>query len=229
MSRKAVVLLSGGLDSSTVLYMARADGYRTFCLIFDYGQRHRKEIKSAQVIARKARSAYKVVKFNLPWKGSSLLDRKMAVPRASVGAGGKQKIPSTYVPARNTIFISFGLSCAEAIGATTVFIGANSLDYSGYPDCRPGYYRAFGRLASLATKRGVEGEEISIATPLLRKTKLEILRQALSLGVPLEMTWSCYKGNRRPCGVCDSCLLREKAFSRLKIRDPLFAGKISEA
>ena len=206
MSRsKAVVLLSGGIDSTTTLYYAKSKGYKCFALIFDYGQRHRREIRSAVAVAKRASVAYRVVRIKLPWKGSSLLDRKIKVPV-------KRKfksIPSTYVPARNTIFLSFALSYAEAIGAKAIFIGANAIDFSGYPDCRPAFYRAFRKVVQTGTK----AQKIKILTPLLNMTKAQIIRLGMKFGAPLEITWSCYQGGRKPCGVCDSCRLRQKGFS----------------
>ncbi len=220
--KKAIVLLSGGLDSTTTLYIARSRGYEAACLIFDYGQRHKREVDAAKKIARSSRCSFKTVKIELPWKGSSLLDRAMRLPLDMRNAKG---IPSTYVPARNTIFLSFALSFAEAIGARDIFIGANSIDYSGYPDCRPQYYRAFGAMARLATRCGIEGAKIRIQTPLIRLTKSQIIKWGLKLGVPYEATWSCYKGGVEPCGRCDSCILRAKGFKEAGCKDPLLKGK----
>ena len=220
--KKAIVLLSGGLDSATTLYLARKQGYKCFCLIFDYGQRHKKEIASAKNISRSANCPFRIIKINLPWKGSSLLDRKIKIsllksqePRA------KSQIPSTYVPARNIIFLSFALSYAEAIKAQGIFIGAHTQDYSGYPDCRPEFYRAFKKVISTGTKAGVEKRGIKIQAPLIRKTKSQIVRKASQLGVPFALTWSCYQGGRVPCGECDSCYYRAKGFLETGIRDPL--------
>ena len=215
--KKAVVLLSGGLDSATTLYVARAFGYKTHCLIFDYGQRHRREIRQAKQIARQTHCSATFIKINLPWKGSSLLDKKMSLPR---GRRVFKGIPSTYVPARNTIFLSFALSYAETIGAEAIFIGANAVDFSGYPDCRPGFYRKFNRLAAVATKRGVTRKKLKIRTPLIGLTKSAIIKLGLKLGVPYELTWSCYKGDKKPCGVCDSCLIRKKGFKEAGMKDP---------
>ena len=214
----AIVLLSGGLDSATTLYYAKRKGYKTSCLIFDYGQRHRKEIRIARRIAQVSHSDYKIVKISLPWQGSALLDKKIPLPRNRhiIPKG----IPVTYVPARNTIFLGFAASFAEAIGAKTIFIGANAIDYSGYPDCRPSFYRAYQETLRRGLKAGVEGKPIKILTPLIRKTKAQIIELGLRLKVPYGLTWSCYQGGKRPCGVCDSCLLRQKGFAALRIKDP---------
>lgn len=224
--RKAVVLLSGGLDSSTVLYYAQAKGFRPHCLIFDYGQRHRVELNKAVGLARQAGCPYRVVAIRLPWRGSALLDKNMKLPRRKTI--DPREIPSTYVPARNIIFLSFAASFAEAIGARAIFIGANALDYSGYPDCRPEFFRACqqalnrGLKACLpAGRAGVQKKTIRIYAPLLRKTKAQIIRLGLKLNVPYGRTWSCYRGGRRPCGACDSCVLRAKGFEEAGVTDPL--------
>jgi len=219
-NRKAVVLLSGGIDSSTTLYLAKRQGLKCFCLIFDYGQRHRREIEAAKRIAKTANCRWQVVKIGLPWKGSSLLDMKKGIPKYSRPQALKDsnRIPSTYVPARNTIFLSFALSYAEAIGASAILIGAHIQDYSGYPDCRPEYYRAFKKVMDLGTK---EGKGIEILTPLIGKTKAEIIRLGKKLGVPFGLTWSCYRGGKYPCRVCDSCYYRAKGFKEAGIEDPL--------
>jgi len=216
--KKAVVLLSGGLDSATTLYVARRRGYRPHCLIFDYGQRHRKEINQAVKIARHSRCDYRVIRLRFPWKGSALLDRTIALPRNR--RGGAKKIPATYVPARNIIFLSFAASCAEAMNAQAIFIGANAVDYSGYPDCRPQFYQAFKRVLKTGLKAGVEGKPIKIHVPLIRKTKAQIIRWGLRLKVPYHLTWSCYHGGRRPCGTCDSCLIRQQGFAQAGCGDP---------
>ncbi len=217
---KAIVLLSGGLDSATTLYLARALGFQPFCLIFDYGQRHTREIASAKRIAACAKSPYRIVRIALPWKGSSLLDSKLKI-RAGSARASRGGIPSTYVPGRNIIFLSFALSCAEALGAKAIFIGAHAQDYSGYPDCRPEFYRAFGRVIRTGTKAGVERREIRVVRPLIRKNKSQIVRLGHRLKVPFELTWSCYKGGRFPCGACDSCHFRAKGFKEAGLRDPL--------
>jgi 7-cyano-7-deazaguanine synthase len=219
--KRAVVLLSGGLDSATVLFYAKKKGFKVFCLVFDYGQRHAREINAAKRIARAAGSSLQAIKINLPWKGSSLLDTKLKVPVTQLGGYPvSRRIPSTYVPARNTIFLSFALSYAEAIGSRDIFIGANAVDFSGYPDCRSNYYEVFNKLSRLATKAGLDNKPIKIHTPLINKTKKEIVLLAKKLQVPLGLTWSCYRGGRRPCGVCDSCRLREKGFKQANVQDP---------
>jgi len=205
--KKAVVLLSGGMDSAVTLFIAKRSGYKTSCLTFDYGQRHKKEILFAGKLAKAAKSQRITLKISLPWKKSALLDKNIKVPE-NRNISGKEKIPATYVPARNTIFLSFALSYAEAIGANAVFIGANAVDFSGYPDCRPEYYKVFNKLFKKATK--LKG--IKIVAPLLYKTKEEVVKLGRQLGVDFNLTWSCYKGGRKPCGVCDACRLRKKGF-----------------
>jgi 7-cyano-7-deazaguanine synthase len=232
--KQAVVLLSGGLDSAVTLYLAKKRGFSCHCLIFDYGQRHSREIESAKRIARTAGCRYQVLKIQFPWRGSSLLDRKIAIPRLKNAAIGRYpakgedrqtsrraEIPSTYIPGRNIIFLSFALSFAETIGAEIIFIGANAVDFSGYPDCRPEFYRAFNRVIATGTKAGVKREEIKIKTPLILRTKAQIIRLGAQLGIPFELTWSCYQGGRRPCGECDSCHFRAKGFAAVGIPDPL--------
>ena len=251
MSRNnAVVLLSGGLDSATTLYYAKSKGYNCRCLIFDYGQRHGREIQSAREIARRAGCKWQLIKISLPWKGSSLLDGTMRIPKStnvilrpegpkdlkrsfpftSFRVRMTRHIPHTYVPARNIIFLSFALSCAEAAGARTIFIGANAVDYSGYPDCRPEFFRAFDKVIRTGTKAGTQGcrdtrAQIKVEAPLMRKSKREIVKLAARLGVPLQLTWSCYKGGKRPCGDCDSCILRARGFEGANISDPLYESK----
>jgi len=221
MKKKAIVLLSGGLDSTVTLYWAKSKGHLPFCLIFDYGQRHRKEIFRAVKVAEEIDCPYQVVRFKLPWGGSALTDRGLSIPEGRRLDEMRGEIPATYVPARNTIFLSFALSFAEAIGADSIFIGANARDYSGYPDCRPEYYQAFREVAQLGTKFGLEGKKIEIYTPLIHKSKAEIVKLGVKLKVPFALTWSCYKGGRKPCGRCDSCLLRKKGFQGAGIKDPL--------
>lgn len=213
-NKKAVVLLSGGLDSTTTLYYAKAKGYKCFCLLFDYGQRHKKELKGAVKLAKLNKCEYTTVKIALPWSRSALTDRKVKIPENHKQIGNI--IPVTYVPARNTIFLSFAASYAESIGAKRIFIGANALDYSGYPDCRPNYIKAYEKAVNLGTKSGVSGVRLKIETPLINLTKAEIIRLGLKLKVPYDLTWSCYKGGKTPCGVCDSCIIREKGFKESK-------------
>jgi 7-cyano-7-deazaguanine synthase len=211
------------LDSAVALYLARSQGYRCSCLIFDYGQRHRREVAGAKRIAQKAGCRYQLIKIVLPWKGSSLLGGTLKLPERynTITQKRNNHIPSTYVPARNIIFLSFALSCAEAIGAEAIFIGAHTGDYSGYPDCRPEFYRAFAKVTLVGTKSGVEKKKIKIKTPLIKMKKAEIIRLGLRLAVPLEQTWSCYTGGEIPCGKCDSCYYRAKGFSEAKVSDPL--------
>ncbi len=221
MQKKAVVLLSGGLDSAVTLYIAKKNGYDCRCLIFDYGQRHRKEIEQAKKIAETSGSGYEVFKLSFSWKGSSLVDKKEHLPLGrtakEIKAGG---IPSTYVPGRNTIFLSVASSYAEAMGAGVIFIGAHYEDSSGYPDCRREYLEAFDRVLASGTKAGLEGR-LKLEYPLIKKTKAQIIKTGISLGVPLNLTWSCYAGGARPCGKCDSCVLRAKGFKEAGTGDPL--------
>jgi len=219
--KQAIVLLSGGLDSTTMLFYAKAEGYKVSGLVFDYGQRHRKEIDQAKKILKYARCSYRLVKISLPWKGSALLDKKVHMPKNRNLHAMAREIPLTYVPARNIIFLSFAASFAEAIGAKAIFIGANTLDYSGYPDCRPEFFQSFMKTLKKGSKAGVEGRRIKIETPLISLTKAQIIRLGLKLKVPYYLTWSCYEGKKKPCNRCDSCLLRQKGFDELKIKDPL--------
>ena len=214
---KAVVLLSGGIDSATCLAIARAVGRRVYALSFDYGQRHRAEIRRARALARRLGcEAHRVVRIDLPGRHvSALTTRRIAVPTRGVRRG---TIPATYVPARNTIFLAFALSWAESVGASEIWIGANVIDYSGYPDCRPRYLRAFEKMANLATRAGATGKQsFRILAPLLRMTKTEILQTGLALGLDYSRTLSCYDPSRagRVCGKCDSCRIRAAAFREL--------------
>lgn len=214
MSKSAVVLLSGGIDSSTALFIAKKKGYKCSTLIFDYGQKNKREIESAKKISKKAGCHYTLLKLNLPWKGSSLIDKKARIPKKT----RKKEIPSTYVPARNTILLSFALSFAEAVNARSIFIGAHIEDYSGYPDCRPRYFKAFDRVKNLGTRIG---KKIKITAPLIYKKKAEIIKIGTKLNVPYNLTWTCYKGDERPCGKCESCYYRLKGFKEAGIKDPL--------
>ena len=218
-NKKCVVLLSGGLDSSTTLFYVKKKGFIPVCLIFDYGQRHRKEVKSAIKIANYAKVDYYIIKTSLPWKGSSLLDRRTSIPNNK--EINSKIIPSTYVPARNLIFLSYAVSLAEAIGAEYIFYGANQIDFSGYPDCRKEFIKMLQKAVDVGTKAGVEGKKIKISAPLLNFTKDKIVKLALKLKVPLELTWSCYKGGKKPCGVCDACKLRKIGFEKAKAVDPV--------
>lgn len=223
--KKVVVLLSGGLDSSCLAYLTSRGCYhnknKVFALTFDYGQKHKKEIEHAVKIARKIKATeHKIVKIDLTlWSGSALTDKKIAIPQNRNLTASS--IPVTYVPARNTIFLSFALSYAEAIGASEIYIGVNSIDYSGYVDCRKAFVDTFQKLADLATVKGVYGDRIKIKTPLINLSKKEIVKLGSKLGVDFSLTWSCYKGGKLACGACDSCRLRLKGFKEAGIEDPL--------
>jgi 7-cyano-7-deazaguanine synthase len=227
---KAVILLSGGLDSATALYQAKTDGYECYAISFDYQQRHRRELEYAKAIAHCAGvKEHQIVSFDLrQWGGSALTDNDIDLPEDRTLDEMSQNIPITYVPARNTIFLSFGLSYAEAIDAQRVYVGVNALDYSGYPDCRPDYIQAMQKVFALGTKQGREGTAIEIATPLIDLKKTEIIQLGNQLGVPWEQTWSCYAGADVGCGVCDSCRLRLAAFAELGLQDPLSYAVRSE-
>jgi len=206
----AIALLSGGLDSATAAALAQEAGYRVIGLSFDYGQRHRRELQAATAVAAALGLAeHHTIAVNLAtWGGSALTDSAIAIPSAGVQEG---VIPSTYVPGRNTVFIALGLSLAEARGAERLVLGVNAVDYSGYPDCRPDYLAAFQTLADLASRAGREGHGARLWAPLVQWSKTEIVHQALRLGVPIAATWSCYSGGAEPCGVCDSCRIRDDA------------------
>lgn len=220
--RSAVVLLSGGLDSATALAIARSEGFRTHTLSFDYAQRHRHELQAAARLADALGSAtHRVASVDVSvFAGSALTDSSVAVPKARTTADmGTGPIPDTYVPARNTLFLSYALALAESVGASDIYIGANAVDYSGYPDCRPEYFKAFQHLAELGTRAGVERDGAPrIRVPLLHWTKRQIIEKGLQLGVDFAMTHSCYDPDPvtgRPCGSCDSCILRAEAFTQL--------------
>lgn len=223
----AVVLLSGGLDSSTVLAIARERGFECFALSFDYGQRHRHELAAARAVALALGAAEHVVaRIDLRQFGGSALTADIAVPKGRSADEIEHGIPITYVPARNTVFLSFALAWAETLGASDIFVGVNALDYSGYPDCRPEYIAAFEAMANLATKAGVEGRQrLTIHAPLMQLNKAAIVREGLRLGVDYAASSSCYDpaDDGRPCGACDACLLRAKGFAEAGITDPLLA------
>ena len=206
----AIALLSGGLDSATAAALAQEAGRQVIGLSFDYGQRHRRELQAAASVANALGLAeHHTIEVNLAsWGGSSLTDLDQPVPNQGVEAG---VIPSTYVPGRNTVFIALGLSLAEAKGADALVLGVNAVDYSGYPDCRPDYLKAFQTLADLASRSGREGRGTRLWAPLVEWSKTRIVQEALRLGVPIEQTWSCYVGGDTPCGVCDSCRIRDAA------------------
>jgi 7-cyano-7-deazaguanine synthase len=217
--KRAVVLVSGGLDSATVLALAAASGACCHALTFDYGQRHRVELEAARRVARQLGAAdHRVVRLDIGWMGgSALTDTRIAVPQESTPG-----IPVTYVPARNTIFLSIALGWAEVLDARDIYIGANAVDYSGYPDCRPEFIRAFENLANLATRAGVEGQGFQVHAPLMRMHKQEIIREGSRLGVDYALTLSCYDPDAggRACGRCDACRLRAQGFAEAGIADP---------
>ena len=224
MSRKAVVLLSGGLDSTTTLAIARDEGYETYAMSFCYGQRHTVELQCAEKIARVLNvQRHVIVDIDLRIFGGSALTADLEVPKDRSDAEMGEGIPITYVPARNTIFLSYALAWAEVLTAGTIFIGANAIDYSGYPDCRPEYIAAYQTMANLATQAGVEGKtKLRIRAPLMDKTKAEIIQIGTALGVDYSLTLSCYDPDAegRVCGGCDSCLLRKRGFKEAKLPDP---------
>ena len=217
--KRAVILVSGGLDSTTVLALAISQGYACYALSFDYGQRHRAELIAAERVSRALGDVeHKVVNLNLDSiGGSALTDLSIAVPEVET-----EGIPVTYVPARNTVFLSIALGWAEALGAHDIFIGVNAVDYSGYPDCRPEYIAAFEAMANLATKAGVEGQKVTIHTPLMTQSKGDIIRNGVALGVDYALTVSCYQATEDSlaCGKCDSCRLRRQGFFDAGIQDP---------
>jgi 7-cyano-7-deazaguanine synthase len=216
MPKKAVVLLSGGLDSATTAAIAIKSGYEAIALSFNYGQRHEKELQAAAKIARvlKIQQHY-IIDVNLSqWGGSSLTDTTMEIPTEGVQ---EDVIPSTYVPGRNTVFLAIALSLAEAKGAEAIYLGINAVDYSGYPDCRPEYLQAYQQLANISSKTAIEGNTIQLVAPLVQDTKVDIVKRALELGIPIEETWSCYQGGEQPCGVCDSCRIRDRALTEARL------------
>ena len=225
--KKAVVLFSGGLDSTTALCWAISKGYECLAVSFDYGQRHSRENAAARAIAGRLGVKLYEIKLDFPWfKTSSLVNAGAKLPDVELSKiGRKGGIPSTYVPGRNLVFASAGFSLADAEGAAAVVLGPNVVDYSGYPDCRPEFYRALEKAAAFGTHAGSGGKKIKLLTPLIKLSKAGIARLALKLGAPLELTWSCYLGGRAPCGRCDSCKLREKGFKDAGFEDPALSGR----
>jgi len=225
--QKAVILLSGGLDSATVLAIAKAEGYELYALSFSYGQRHAWELEAARRVAASIGVAeHRIAEIDLRAFGGSALTADIDVPKGRAPEEMSHGIPITYVPARNTIFLGYALAWAEVLGAGDIFLGVNALDYSGYPDCRPEYIAAFEKMANLATKAGVEGrQELKIRTPLIAMTKAQIIATGIELGVDYALTSSCYdpSSSGAPCGQCDSCLLRQKGFRENGIEDPLYS------
>lgn len=221
--KKAVCLLSGGLDSTVSLYVARSEGYSPIALSIEYGQRHFREISNARALTKGLRIPHYFAALSMPWKGSALLDPKIKLPVERDEKTMAAEVPVTYVPGRNSVFLSMAMSCAETEKAAAIFIGANVLDYSGYPDCRPEYLESFGSAMMRGTKAGGEGWKVEIKAPLIKLTKKDIILLGQKLGVPFETTWSCYAGDDKPCGICDSCILRAKGFREAGIPDPLIA------
>jgi len=225
--KSAVVLLSGGLDSATTLAIAREQGFACHAISFDYGQKQTAELVAAVAVARQLGAAsHRIVKVDLgAFGGSALTDDDIDVPKDRSDDDIAHGIPVTYVPARNTVFLSYGLGLAEVLGAHDIFIGVNAVDYSGYPDCRPAFIQAFQKLANVATKAGVEGQPISVHAPLIEMTKTQIIERGLGLGVDYSLTHTCYDPieQGQPCGHCDACHLRLAAFEQLGMRDPSLA------
>jgi len=215
MTSKAVVLLSGGMDSATCCYEAKAAGHAIYALTVNYGQRAQRELRAAQAVAKAVGAVQHIIyPMDLTlWGGSALTDKQIAIPTGGVD---ETAIPVTYVPARNTILLSLALSWGEVLGAQAIYIGVNDLDYSGYPDCRPEFIAAYQQLVNVATKATVQGASIRIETPLQKLSKIDIVRRAFDLSVPLDETWSCYTNYDEPCGVCDSCRLREDAIAQVR-------------
>ncbi len=217
---KAIVLLSGGLDSSTALYLAKSEGHEVYALSFDYGQRHERELESAKRVAKAVGVvAHHIVSLELSqWGGSSLTDKSMTIED---GDANRTDIPNTYVPARNMVFLSVAASLAEAVGAQHIYIGVSEVDYSGYVDCRQVFIDAMEKAINLGTVMGAEkGQKITLHAPFVNMTKAQEIRLGMTLGVDFGQTWSCYRGGEKPCGTCDSCLLRAKAFAEAGVEDP---------
>lgn len=215
---KAIVLLSGGLDSATTAAIAIQQGYEVIALSFRYGQRHQKELAAAIKIAKNLEiTEHFITDIDLSqWGGSSLTDESMTIPQDGIEA---DIIPSTYVPGRNTVFMAIALSLAEAKNAEAIYLGINAVDYSGYPDCRPDYLAAYQQLANLSSKAGIEGHAPQLIAPLVKDSKADIVRRALELNVPIADTWSCYQGGTNPCGLCDSCRIRDRALMEVGRKD----------
>jgi len=223
MIKNAVCLISGGLDSYVTASIAKHEGYSIYALSFNYGQQHNKEIECAKKIAYDINSKEHII-FNIEinkFKGSALIDKSLKIPNNNKLEEIGKSIPSTYVPARNTIFLSISLAYAEVINADAIYIGVNNTDYSGYPDCRPEYIKAYQKMADIATKKSIEGKNIKICAPLLFLSKAEIIKKGVDLKISFEKTWSCYNGKNKSCGKCESCLLRLKGFKEAKVKDPL--------
>ncbi|HOK57262.1 MAG TPA: 7-cyano-7-deazaguanine synthase QueC [bacterium] len=209
--KKAICLVSGGIDSFVTAAIAKKMGYKVYCLTVDYGQKARKEIEASKKVAEFLKAEeHKILKIDLSFLKSALTRNEIKIPEKKT-----KDIPPTYVPARNTIFISLALGYAENVGADAIFIGVNSVDFSGYPDCRPIYIKRFQKLIDVATKRTLEGKKIKLITPIINFSKKQIIKKAISLGLDLSITWSCYKNEEKPCGKCPSCRIREKALSEL--------------
>ncbi|NMA69143.1 MAG: 7-cyano-7-deazaguanine synthase QueC [Desulfitobacterium sp.] len=215
--KKAVILLSGGLDSTTCMSVAAKEGYDLYPLSFDYGQKHQRELEAAKTIAQSYEvKEHRIIRLDHVG-GSALTDSSLPVPDYE----GEDEIPVTYVPARNTLFLSYALGYGEVIGAEAIFIGISSVDYSGYPDCRPEFLQAFQKVAEEGTKAGVDGRVMAIKAPLLYLSKADTIRLAIDNGAPLHLTTSCYRGKEKACGTCDSCILRLKGFAESGLKDPI--------
>lgn len=223
--KKAIVLFSGGLDSTTCLYWARKQGYTCQTLTVSYGQRHVREVRAAKEIADRLGVVQHQVTLNLPWlKSSSLVDRQKTIPNQPLEEITNGQIPSTYVPGRNLMFLSVAASLADAVGADAIVAGPNAIDFSGYPDCTPQFFTVAGQAINLGTVRGVK-QGIEVLAPLMNLTKTDIVKLGVQLGVPFELTWSCYNGADKPCGYCDSCKLRAHGFAQAGVKDTAVEGK----
>ena len=219
MSKKAIVLFSGGLDSTTCLYWALAQGYACETLTVCYGQKHAREVEAARQIAEKLHVKQHLVTLDFPWlKSSSLVDKKQIIPEHNLSDITNGQIPSTYVPGRNLVFLSVAASLADSIGADAIVAGPNAIDFSGYPDCTPDFFKAAGQAINLGTARGVK-QGIEVLAPLMDLSKTDIVKLGAKLGVPFELTWSCYAGGEKPCGKCDSCKLRARGFAEAGVKD----------